>query len=82
MSKNNLDGLRREIRFDFDEHETYMKLAVENKEALLEAMANVFNDAELEGHDELSPITSILIQLQKAAGSQTKLKDMLRKIDA
>ena len=82
MSRNNLDGLRCETRFDFDEHETYMKLAVENKEALLEAMANVFNDAELDGHDELSPITSILIRLQQAAGSQAKLKDLLRKIDA
>jgi hypothetical protein len=73
MSKNLENfGLRCDIRFDEEEHENYVKLAKENKGALLEAMANVFNDAELEGHDELSPITEILIMLEQAAKKNQK----------
>ena len=57
MSKNLENfGLRCDIRFDEEEHENYVKLAKENKGALLEAMANVFNDAELE--DEITSATA------------------------
>ncbi len=79
MAKN-LDkyGLRCDIRFDTEEHDHYIELAKENKLALLEAMENVFNDAELEGHDELAPITSILAKLrQTAAKGQKELEKML-----
>jgi predicted RNA binding protein with dsRBD fold (UPF0201 family) len=82
MSKNLENfGLRCDVRFDYDEHENYVKLAKENKGALLEAITNIFNDAELEGHDELSSITSILFKLQRAAKSQKELEKFLEVLE-